>query len=65
MMYAIKTTAGRLAPISPEQLRQEKKNVVVSSRNPGKVAGLANRDAQVLYLGPWGSATAYLVERAA
>jgi hypothetical protein len=65
MMYTIKTPAGRLVRITRDQLLRKKKNVVVISRNPGNITGLADGDARVVYLGPWGSATAYLIEPAA
>ena len=44
---------------------QTGENVVVISRDLAKVADLVKGVGHVRYLGPWGSTTAYLVERAA
>jgi len=44
---------------------QTDENVVVISRDLAKLASLVKGVGRVRYLGPWGSTTAYLVERAA
>ena len=63
MRVVINSTAGNAGRVVADQLLQGKEDLMIISRDPAMIAGIVNRGARVRYLGPWGSATAFLLER--
>jgi hypothetical protein len=65
MRIVINETGKIIGQADNDVARQKDDNVVVISRDMGKVTNLFEGVGRVRYLGPWGSTPAYLVERAA
>jgi hypothetical protein len=63
MQLIINAQAAKTRRLVAGQLLRTKEDLMIISRDPAMVPGLVNVGARVRYLGPWGSAGAYLVEQ--